>query len=99
MSEDDWGEASAAALALFEAGQREAAKRGLLLVDTKYEFGKDSDGNIVVVDEVHTPDSSRYWLADSYEERLGAGQVLCLSPASCNAHRTNAACYLQRLSI
>lgn len=50
------------ALAVFEFGQREAAKRGLLLVDTKYEFGKDAQGNILLVDEIHTPDSSRYAL-------------------------------------
>lgn len=47
------------AMALFEEGQREAAKRDLILVDTKYEFGKTPEGDIVVVDEVHTPDSSR----------------------------------------
>ena len=52
-------QASAAALALFNHGQREAAQRGLLLVDTKYEFGVDSDGRILLVDEIHTPDSSR----------------------------------------
>jgi phosphoribosylaminoimidazole-succinocarboxamide synthase len=76
MNEDDLHLASTSALRLFQAGQEEAAKRGLLLVDTKYEFGKDADGNVVVVDEVHTPDSSRYWLADSYHDRLAAGQVL-----------------------
>ena len=53
------GQASAAALALFEHGQREAAQRGLLLVDTKYEFGVDAGGRILLVDEIHTPDSSR----------------------------------------
>ena len=47
------------ALTLFEEGQKEALKRGLLLVDTKYEFGLSPDGNVLVVDEVHTPDSSR----------------------------------------
>ncbi len=52
-------QASTAALALFEFGQQEAAKRGLLLVDTKYEFGKDAAGTIRLVDEIHTPDSSR----------------------------------------
>lgn len=52
-------QASKAALALFKYGQDEAAKRGLLLVDTKYEFGKDADGNIMLIDEIHTPDSSR----------------------------------------
>ena len=74
MSADDWNMASTAALKLFEFGQAEAAKRGLLLVDTKYEFGKDSEGKILLVDEIHTPDSSRYWLADSYVDRHSAGQ-------------------------
>lgn len=74
MSQADWDRASSAALALFAHGQAEAAKRGLLLVDTKYELGKDAEGNIMLLDEIHTPDSSRYWLADSYESRLAAGQ-------------------------
>lgn len=74
MSAEDWERASAAALALFEFGQKEAAKRGLLLVDTKYEFGKAEDGTIMLIDEVHTPDSSRYWLADTYQARHAAGQ-------------------------
>ena len=60
-------------LELFAFGQREAAKRGLLLVDTKYEFGLDAEGSVKLIDEVHTPDSSRYWLADSLEERRAAG--------------------------
>lgn len=54
----EW-QASSAALALFKFGQEEAAKRGLLLVDTKYEFGKDAEGNVMLIDEIHTPDSSR----------------------------------------
>ena len=58
------------ALKLFEFGQKKAKENGLILVDTKYEMGKDKDGNIVLIDEIHTPDSSRYWLADTYEERL-----------------------------
>eukprot|EP00889_Picochlorum_renovo_P007524 jgi/Picre1/34554/NNA_002022.t1 len=74
MSQQDWDVASAAALALFEFGQKEAASRGLLLVDTKYEFGKDPEGNIMLIDEIHTPDSSRYWIADGYKERLENGQ-------------------------
>jgi phosphoribosylaminoimidazole-succinocarboxamide synthase len=68
-----WEFASQRALALFAFGQHEAARRGLILVDTKYEFGITSDGEIVLIDEVHTPDSSRYWLAHSYDERLAAG--------------------------
>ena len=46
----------------------------MILVDTKYEMGKDSDGNIVLIDEIHTPDSSRYWIADTYDERMNNGQ-------------------------
>jgi phosphoribosylaminoimidazole-succinocarboxamide synthase len=59
---------------LFEMGARWARSRGLILVDTKYEFGRTPDGEIVLIDEVHTPDSSRYWMADSYEERMEAGE-------------------------
>ncbi|NVB77138.1 MAG: phosphoribosylaminoimidazolesuccinocarboxamide synthase [Kofleriaceae bacterium] len=60
--------------ALFAAGQAHAAKQGLILADTKYEMGLDKAGNIVVIDEIHTPDSSRYWHADDYEERLARGE-------------------------
>jgi phosphoribosylaminoimidazole-succinocarboxamide synthase len=74
MTSSDWEVASKAALALFEFGQAEALQRGLLLVDTKYEFGKDVDGNILLIDEIHTPDSSRYWMADTYEARHAAGE-------------------------
>lgn len=73
MKEDDWLEASALALKLYKKGVELAAKHGLILVDTKYEFGKDKAGNIIVVDEIHTPDSSRYWLAESYEARIAEG--------------------------
>jgi phosphoribosylaminoimidazole-succinocarboxamide synthase len=62
------------ALALFERGRAMARERGLILVDTKYEFGFDRDGRILVADEMHTPDSSRYWLADSYERRFAGGE-------------------------
>jgi phosphoribosylaminoimidazole-succinocarboxamide synthase len=70
MTPTDWKMASEAALRLYQFGVLEAAKRGLILVDTKYEFGKDADGNVVLIDEIHTPDSSRYWLAASYQERF-----------------------------
>ncbi|KAI8548350.1 hypothetical protein RHMOL_Rhmol07G0267200 [Rhododendron molle] len=70
MTQSDYDEASSKALSLFEYGQRVAAEHGLILVDTKYEFGKGSDGRVVLLDEVHTPDSSRYWIANSYEERF-----------------------------
>lgn len=73
MTEDDWFAASALALKLYQTGVEIAQKHGLILVDTKYEFGRDSAGNIVVVDEIHTPDSSRYWLADSYAARINEG--------------------------
>lgn len=61
------------AFALFRRGQEVAAQRGLILVDTKYEMGYDSDGVLRVGDEIHTPDSSRYWIAATYEERFGKG--------------------------
>ncbi|NEW78065.1 MAG: phosphoribosylaminoimidazolesuccinocarboxamide synthase [Gelidibacter sp.] len=60
--------------ALFQRGTEIAAKRGLILVDTKYEFGKTKDGEIVLIDEIHTPDSSRYFYADGYEERQNKGE-------------------------
>ena len=55
---------------LFEYGQEVALQKGLILVDTKYEFGLDSNNNIILIDELHTPDSSRYWLSDTYEEKI-----------------------------
>jgi phosphoribosylaminoimidazole-succinocarboxamide synthase len=74
LTAEQWEFTSAKALELFAFGQKIAAGRGLILVDTKYEFGVTSDGEILLIDEIHTPDSSRYWLADSYAERLAAGQ-------------------------
>ena len=68
-----WEEISEKALALFKRGQGIAAKRGLILVDTKYEMGFDEDGVLTIGDEVHTPDSSRYWKASTYEERHAKG--------------------------
>jgi len=68
-----WDEVSAKALALFARGQQIAAERGLILVDTKYEFGTDASGNILIADEIHTPDSSRYWIASEYGPALAAG--------------------------
>ena len=61
--------------ALFKRGTDIAAKRGLILVDTKYEFGKTKDGEIVLIDEIHTPDSSRYFYADGYQERQNRGEA------------------------
>ena len=74
LSEEQWDTVSRYALALFARGKALAAKRGLILVDTKYEFGTNKDGSIILADEIHTPDSSRYWLAASYEERFKAGE-------------------------
>jgi len=68
-----WEEVQAAALALFARGQAVARAAGLILVDTKYEFGRALDGRVLLIDEVHTPDSSRFWQADSYEARFTAG--------------------------
>ncbi len=65
-----WELASSKALDLFTFGQQLAAQRGLILVDTKYEFGVLPTGEVLLIDEVHTPDSSRYWIAESYEARL-----------------------------
>jgi len=74
MSAAQWEEVSALALALFARGREIAARRGLILVDTKYEFGMDRAGRIVLADEIHTPDSSRYWFAESYPRRFAAGE-------------------------
>jgi phosphoribosylaminoimidazole-succinocarboxamide synthase len=68
-----WEKVSAAALAIFQRGQEVAARAGLILVDTKYELGRAPNGDVLIVDEVHTPDSSRFWKADSYPARLAAG--------------------------
>lgn len=64
----------ATALALFARGQEVASRHGLLLVDTKYEFGVDENGTLTLIDEIHTPDSSRYWQLGSYEARLAKGE-------------------------
>ncbi len=69
-----WKQIEDYAMKLFTRGQELALQRGLILVDTKYEFGIDDAGQVILVDEIHTPDSSRYWQADSYEARIAAGQ-------------------------
>jgi phosphoribosylaminoimidazole-succinocarboxamide synthase len=74
LGAEDFDRAASMAEILFTFGQRRAAERGLILVDTKYEMGKTADGELVVIDEVHTPDSSRYWYADDYELRLSRGE-------------------------
>lgn len=68
-----WEQVQAAALAIFKRGQTIAQQAGLILVDTKYEFGRAPDGRVMLIDEVHTPDSSRFWRAASYPERFAAG--------------------------
>lgn len=73
ISERDFDAAAEIASALFAHGQRVCAERGLILVDTKYELGKTKDGRIVVIDEIHTPDSSRFWYASTYAERFESG--------------------------
>jgi len=74
LSAAQWRTVSERALALFARGSALARERGLILADTKYEFGFDTAGEIVLADEIHTPDSSRYWLADSYRRRFAAGE-------------------------
>ena len=73
LTADQWDEVSTAALALFARGQQMAAERGLILVDTKYEFGTDQNGKVLIADEIHTPDSSRYWIASGYEAAYERG--------------------------
>lgn len=73
LTQSQWDEVSAKALALFARGQKMAAERGLILVDTKYEFGTDEAGHILIGDEIHTPDSSRYWIASGYRAAFEAG--------------------------
>lgn len=68
-----WDQVQAVALAVFERGRTLAAQRGLVLADTKYEFGLAADGRLLLIDEVHTPDSSRFWVADTLEVRRGRG--------------------------
>lgn len=68
-----WERVEAISLALFARGQAMAAARGLILADTKYEFGLDAAGTLYLADEIHTPDSSRYWKADGYEAALAGG--------------------------
>jgi phosphoribosylaminoimidazole-succinocarboxamide synthase len=74
MSEELYERAEKLTGALFEAGTHFAKERGLILVDTKYELGLDAEGELVVIDEIHTPDSSRYWYADPYEQAMSEGR-------------------------
>lgn len=74
VPEDTWAQVEDIALALFARGEELAAKQGLILVDTKYEMGLDPDGRITLADEIHTPDSSRFWISDTYAERHARGE-------------------------
>jgi phosphoribosylaminoimidazole-succinocarboxamide synthase len=69
-----WEQVCAAAIALFQRGQQLARRGGLILVDTKYEFGLAPDGTLMLIDEMHTPDSSRFWIAATYADRIAGGQ-------------------------
>ena len=73
LTRAQWDIVSAYAFGLFARGQTRAAERGLILVDTKYEFGLDRDGTVILADEIHTPDSSRYWIAAGYEAAFASG--------------------------
>ncbi len=75
VSEEDYIVLENYTNALFKRGTEIAAKRGLILVDTKYEFGKTKEGKIVLIDEIHTPDSSRYFYAEGYQERQDKGET------------------------
>jgi len=74
MSQEEWEEVADIALKLFARGTEICKKSGLILVDTKFEFGKDKDGNIMLIDEVLTPDSSRFWLSETFKEKIAQGQ-------------------------
>jgi len=74
VSEEDYRQIEAYTYALFRRGQEMARERGLILVDTKYEFGKNEAGEIFLIDEIHTPDSSRYFYAEGYQERFDRGE-------------------------
>ncbi len=76
VTADEFDRAADAAMRLFDFGSRFCQERGLILVDTKYEFGKTPSGEIVVIDEIHTPDSSRFWFSRSYAERFAKGEDL-----------------------
>jgi phosphoribosylaminoimidazole-succinocarboxamide synthase len=74
LDQHTWDQVQSVALAIFKRGQDVARKAGIILVDTKYEFGRVADGSVMLIDEVHTPDSSRFWKAATYEARFAAGE-------------------------
>jgi phosphoribosylaminoimidazole-succinocarboxamide synthase len=73
LDQKTWDQVQAAALEIFKRGQELAAKAELILVDTKYEFGLTDEGQVILIDEVHTPDSSRFWRANAYQQRFDEG--------------------------
>lgn len=74
LTQEQWDTVSHAVLQLYQRGVEICAKQGIILVDTKYELGIDPSGKIVLIDEIHTPDSSRFWFANEYEQRLASGE-------------------------
>jgi phosphoribosylaminoimidazole-succinocarboxamide synthase len=74
VDKNTWQQLQKISLELFKFGQTTATAKGLILVDTKYEFGLDHDNNIILIDEIHTPDSSRYWRTDIYQSQIDQGQ-------------------------
>ena len=74
IDEKIWKKLESIVFALFNFGTEVGSRNGLILVDTKYELGLDTDGNIVLIDEIHTPDSSRYWLESTYREKFDKGE-------------------------
>ncbi|HLG25893.1 MAG TPA: phosphoribosylaminoimidazolesuccinocarboxamide synthase, partial [Candidatus Gracilibacteria bacterium] len=74
LTATEYDEIAEKSLKLYLRGVEIAAKQGIILVDTKYEFGRTPEGEIVLIDEIHTPDSSRFWFADEYEKRFAAGE-------------------------
>jgi len=74
LSAEDFDRAADMCARVFAFGQVESLRRGLILVDTKYEIGRRPDGSLCFIDEIHTPDSSRYWYADDYDARLAKGE-------------------------
>jgi len=74
LTEEQYERIAEASLKLFQRGVEVAVKQGIILVDTKYEFGLTPEGEIVLIDEIHTPDSSRFWYADEYDVRFAAGE-------------------------
>ena len=75
MTQEEWDICAKYATELFSFSQKIVAEKGLILVDTKYEFGKDEEGVIILIDEIQTPDSSRFWLSGSYDQRMAEGKV------------------------